>query len=79
MRGNQRKPFGQFWSCAGGFFIWRMMLYANFMMLCANFVKSCTQTYNFRVFWYPFIEGHIKLEIRNEKLEMKVSASRTDL
>ena len=56
-----------------------MMLYANFMMIRVNFVKSCTYPCNFRVFWYPFIEGHIELEIRNEKLEMKVSALRTDL
>ena len=54
--------------CGG--FIMQIRLFGRYairnMNLCANFFKSCTQTYNFRVFWYPFIEGHIKLEIRNE-------------
>ena len=57
-----------------------MMLYANFMIFRANFVKSCTHPYNFRVFWYPFIEDVMEKEqagspVRREEVGSRKYAS----
>ena len=30
---------------------------ASNINLCANFLKSCTQPYNFYLFWHPLVEG----------------------
>ena len=46
-----------------------MIFRAKFMTSCANFQISCTHPYNFRLFWYPFIEDVIEKGASRESSE----------